>query len=71
MDIIDPTGYIIIRTFQRVKPKDAKKLGVNQRHQVFMAVFDEENDKFSNIADAIIERSKREFPEDFMIFPYW
>lgn len=69
--MIDPTGYIIIRTFQRMKPKEAKKLGLNQRHPVFMAVYDEENDKFNNVADALIERSKRDFPEDYMILPYW
>lgn len=69
--MIEPTNYIIIRTFKRFKPKEAKKLGLNQRQQIMMAVYDEENDVFNNVADALIERSKREHPEDFIILPYW
>lgn len=69
--MIEPSGYIIIRTFQRVSARKAKSLGTNPRHPVFMAVFDEENDKFDNVADALIEKNKREHPEDFIVIPYW
>lgn len=68
---IEPTGYIIITTFRRVTLKEAKKLGTNPRHPVFMAIFDEVNDKFNNIADALIEKNKREHPDDYIIIPYW
>lgn len=69
--MVEPIGFIIVRTFQRVSAKQAKKLGTSQRHPVFMAVFDEENDMFSNVADALIEKSKKDHPEDFIILPYW
>jgi len=67
----EPDKYIIIRTFKRFKPKEAKKLGLNPRHQIMMAVYDEENDIFTNLVDALIERSKRDYPEDYIILPYW
>ena len=60
--MIEPVGYIIIRT--------EKFIEQDLTHPVNFVLSDNE-DKFDNVADAIIERSKRNNPEQFIILPYW
>lgn len=57
--------YAIIRTHKRVDDKDHP---FYPRHPVMWQLIEER--VFDNAADALIEKNKLEFPEDFIIIPH-
>lgn len=72
--MVDPVGYILIRTHKLIL--DKKKIVRHPVNMVFMNndVYSEETEDknvYDNLADAIIEKNKREAPENFIILPYW
>lgn len=65
--MIDPTGYAIVAIRNRTK---TKKKNDPVTHPVMMAIMQEE-DTFDNLVDALIEKSKRKNPTDYIVIPYW
>jgi len=64
--MIDPQGYMI------VKIRNRKPDGV-YAEMVYPVMFCmlKDEDKFNDLVDALLERDKKDKPEDYIILPYW
>jgi hypothetical protein len=58
--------YVIVRTHKRIDDVDSE---LYPRHPVMWMV--REDYVYEDLADALIERSKLEFPEDYIVLPFY
>ena len=67
--MIDPNGYILVRIRNRMTTEEAENLDMPEVHPVMMVV--RPANMFNDIVDALIAKGEQEFPDDFIVLPYW